>query len=341
MTPSLATRKLGKNGPEVTAIGFGAMGISAFYTTGKTSDEESFKLLDHIVDSGCTFWDTSDIYMNNEDVIGAWFKRTGRRTEIFLCTKFASSIDKDGNRVVRGDPEYVHQACARSLKRLGIDVIDLYYVHRIDPKVPIEKTVGAIAELVKAGKVRHVGLSECSSETLRRAYAVHPIAAVQMEYSPFALEIESEQTKLLATARELGVAIVAYSPLGRGVLTGQYKSRDDFAPDDFRLAMPRFSAENFDKNLVLVDKLRVLAERKGATPGQLTLAWILAQGPDFIPIPGTKKIKYFDENIGALNVQLTPEEIQEIRAASEAAEVKGGRYPEAMMQYCFGDTPAL
>lgn len=286
----LPTRKLGKNGPAVTAIGFGAMGLSAFYPRGQMSYDESFKLLDHLIETGCTFWDTADIYQDNEDLLGAWFKQTGRRNEIFLATKFANTTDKDGNRTVRGDYEYVKQACDRSLKRLGTESIDLYYAHRIDPKVPIEKTVGAMAELVKSGKVRYLGLSECSAETLRRAYAVHPIAAIQMEYSPFALDIESEQIGLLKVARELGVAIVAYSPLGRGMLTGQYKSLEDFDEGDVRRAFPRFQPGNFEKNLVIVDKLRELAEKKGITSGQLTLAWILAQGGDFIPIPGTKKI---------------------------------------------------
>ncbi|KZT35662.1 aldo-keto reductase, putative [Sistotremastrum suecicum HHB10207 ss-3] len=335
------TRNLGKNGPAVSALGFGAMGISAFYSTGKTTDEEALDLLSHIADARCTFWDTSDIYGNNEDIIGEWFKKTGRRKEIFLATKFAFTSTEDGSYLIRGDPEYVHEACDRSLKRLGIDTIDLYYMHRVDGKVPIEKTVTAMAELVKAGKVRHLGLSECSAATLRRAHAIHPISAIQMEYSPFAIDIESEQSKLLATARELGVTVVAYSPLGRGILTGKYRSPSDFEPGDMRHWMPRFSPENFAKNLTLVDKFTEVAKKKGVTAGQVTLAWILAQGEDIIPIPGTKKTKYFDENWAALEVHLSEDQIQELRAAVNEADVAGARYPEALAYLSVQDTPPL
>ena len=226
----------------------------------------------------------------------------------------------------------------KSLQRLGLDSVDLYYAHRIDKKVPIEETVGALKEFVQAGKIKYIGLSECSSETLRRAHAVHPIAAVQIEYSPFSLDIESEEIGLLKTCRELGVGIVCYSPLARGVLTGQIKSPDDFEANDFRRMMPRFSKENFSKNLDLVDALTTIAKRKNCTTGQLTLAWILAQGDDFVLIPGTTKVKNLEENVGAVNVKLSKEEVQEIRNACEKANVAGGRYPEAFSSALFGNS---
>jgi aryl-alcohol dehydrogenase-like predicted oxidoreductase len=233
----------------------------------------------------------------------------------------------------------VHKACDKSLKRLGIPTIDLYYCHRFNGAVPVEDVVGAMAELVKAGKVRHLGLSECSSDTLRRAHAVHPIAAVQVEYSPFSMDIEDPQVDLLKTARELGVATVAYSPLGRGFLTGQLRSPKDFEEGDFRRFAPRFSEENFPKNLKLVEHLEELAKKKGCTVGQLTLAWLMAQGEDIIPIPGTKKIKYLEENLGALDVKISAEENKDIRQAIEKVEVSGGRYPETMKSSLFADTP--
>ena len=224
------------------------------------------------------------------------------------------------------------------MKRLGLDSVDLYYAHRIDKKVPIEETMGVLKELVEAGKIKYIGLSECSSETLRRAYAVHPIAAVQIEYSPFSLDIESEEIGLLKTCRELGVAIVCYSPLGRGVLTGQIKSPDDFEANDFRRMLPRFSKENFPKNLELVETLAAIAMRKNCTVGQLTLAWILAQGDDFILIPGTTKVKNLEENVGAVKVKLSKDEVQEIRSACEKANVAGERYPEGFSASVFGDS---
>ena len=239
---------------------------------------------------------------------------------------------------VRGDAQYVGQASEKSFKRLDVDVIDLYYVHRIDKTVPIEETVGAMKKLVDAGKVRYLGLSECSSDTLRRAYAVHPIACVQMEYSPFSLDIERDEIGLLKTCRELGVAIVCYSPLGRGMLGGQIKSPDDLEAGDRRRNMPRFSKENFPKNILLVDQITALATKKGCTPSQLTLAWILAQGDDFIPIPGSSKIKNLEQNVAAVDIQLTKEEIQEIREACEKADVAGGRSLEQMAAYLFGDS---
>ncbi|KAI9815130.1 MAG: hypothetical protein M1827_002973 [Pycnora praestabilis] len=340
MAPTLPTRQLGKNGPHVTALGFGAMGLSAFYGTPE-SDEERFKVLDRAYEKGELNWDSADIYADNEDLIGKWFKRTGKRNEIFLATKFANRMNEKGEREIISSPEYVKEACAKSLKRLGIETIDLYYCHRLDGKTPVEKTVEAMAELKKEGKIKYLGLSEISSESLRRAHAVHPISAVQIEYSPFTMDIEDPKIGLLQTCRELGVATIAYSPLGRGFITGQYKSPKDFEEGDFRSFSPRFSEENFPKNLKLVDHISELAKKKGCTAGQLTLAWLMAQGNDIIPIPGTKKLKYLDENLGALDVKLTAEENKEIRQAIEKAEVHGERYPSAMMHTLFADTPPL
>ncbi|MCJ1244420.1 hypothetical protein MMC30_001618 [Trapelia coarctata] len=338
MSPQLPKRQLGRNGPMVPALGFGAMGLSAFY--GKVdSDEERFKILDRAYELGETFWDSADMYGDNEDLMGKWFKRTGKRDEIFLATKFANVWLPDGTREVKNEPEYVKEACAKSLKRLGIPTIDLYYCHRLSGKVPIETMMEAMAELVKEGKVKYLGLSECSSESLRRAHKIHPIHAVQMEYSPFTMDIEDPRIGVMETCKELGVAIIAYSPLGRGFLTGQYKSPDDFEEGDFRKMMPRFSPENFSKNLKLIDQISELAEKKHITPGQLVLAFLLAQDELVIPIPGTKKIKYLEENIGALNVKLSTEELAAIRKAIEGAEVHGTRYPEEMLGTLFADTP--
>ena len=329
---------------KVSAEGLGCMGMSFGYSSfGGYDDSESAKVLSRAADMGITFWDTSDVYgpHTNEQLIGKWFRDTGRRSEIFLATKFANSR-QDGKMVVRGDAAYVKEACAASLDRLGIDCIDLYYQHRVDSNTPIEETVTAMAELKKEGKIRYLGLSECSAATLRRAYAVHPIAAVQMEYSPFALEIESDQTNLLTTARELGVKIVAYSPLGRGFLTNTIKSRDDFDDKDTRKNHPRFSEEHFGENLKLVSTLSEIAREKGATPSELVLAWVLAQGDDFIPIPGTKRVKYLEENAKAVYVHLSEAEVQEIRKQIEkVGGGKGERYPPAMMSRCFGDSPEL
>jgi aryl-alcohol dehydrogenase-like predicted oxidoreductase len=317
------------------------MGISVAY--GATEpDEERFKVLDAVYANGCTFWDTADVYADSEDVLGKWFKRTGKRDSVFLATKFGVRRNPDSQVRVDGNPDYVKTACESSLKRLGVDRIDLYYLHRADPDVPIELTVGAMADLVKAGKVKYLGLSECSARTLRRAHAVHPIAAVQLEYSPFALEIEDEKINLLKTARELGITTVAYAPLGRGLLTGQYKSPDDFAADDFRRILPRFSAENFPNVLKIADGLKAIGEQHDATAGQVALAWILAQGDDIIPIPGTKKIKYVEENIRAATVRLTPAEVQRVREIAVAADAAGGeRYPAGMASTVFGDTVEL
>ncbi|KAJ6518205.1 NADP-dependent oxidoreductase domain-containing protein [Mycena vitilis] len=332
-----ATRKIGNS--TFSGIGFGAMGISSFYGAVE-SDEERFKVLDAAHAAGCTFWDTANIYGDSEDLLGKWFKRTGKRDDIFLATKFGITP----SRSVDGSPANVKTAVESSLKRLGVDHIDLYYLHRADKNTPIEAfhTVGAMAELVKAGKVKHLGLSEISAATLRRAHAVHPIAAIQVEYSPFTLDIEDPKIGLLATARELSVQIVAYSPLGRGLLTGQYKSPDDFEDDDFRKRVPKFSAQNFPNILKLADGLKAIgAKYNNATAGQVALAWLLAQGDDVIPIPGTKKIKYLEENIAAAKLKLSPEDVQAVRdIAAEADTSQGDRYPAGMQETLFVDTPA-
>ncbi|RDW74179.1 aldo-keto reductase yakc [Coleophoma crateriformis] len=329
---------------KVSALGLGCMGMSFGYTSyGGYDDAASLEVLTWAADHGITFWDTSDVYgpHTNELLLGKWFAETGRRKEIFLATKFANTM-KDGQMLVRGDAPFVKEACAASLARLGVECIDLYYQHRVDTNTPIEETVQAMAELKKEGKIRYLGLSECSERTLRRAHAVHPIAAVQLEYSPFALEIESDQTNLLKAARELGVKIVAYSPLGRGFLTNTIKSRDDFDPKDTRVSHPRFSEEHFGENLKLVETLSGLAKKKGVTPSQLVLAWVLAQGEDFIPIPGTKRVKYLEENAKAVDVKLSKEEELEIRKEIEkVGGGKGERYPPAMLSKCFGDSPEL
>ncbi|KAH0612438.1 uncharacterized protein H6S33_010490 [Morchella sextelata] len=338
----LPTRPLGRNGPQVNALGLGLMGLSAFY--GKVdSDEERFKVLDRAYELGERFWDTSDFYGDNEELIGKWFKRTGKRKDIFLATKFAATTNTGGkgvNIIVRGDKEYVHEAYQKSIASVGMsstNSVGEYY--RVDRNVPIEETMEALAELVKAGKIGHIGISECSAATLRRAHAVHPIAALQVEYSPFTLDIENSTINLLSTCRELGITTVAYSPLGRGMVTGAYKSPDDFEEGDFRRGLPRYSKENFPKNLELVEKLRQIADKKKCTPGQLTLAWLMAQGEDIIPIPGTKKIKYLEENVGALDVELTAEEVKEIREATEAAEPAGERYMAGIAHTLYADTP--
>eukprot|EP01027_Heterolobosea_sp_BB2_P020751 GEZU01029637.1.p1 GENE.GEZU01029637.1~~GEZU01029637.1.p1 ORF type:complete len:344 (-),score=114.91 GEZU01029637.1:85-1116(-) len=322
-------RKLGSSGQLVSAIGLGCMGMSEFY--GSINDQENIAVLNEAIDKGCTFLDTADMYGidgANEKLLSQVLKT--RRNEVFLATKFGNVRNEKGEFLgVKGTPEYVRASCEASLKRLGVDYIDLYYQHRVDKDVPIEETVKAMAELVREGKVRYLGLSECSAETLRRACKVHPIAAVQIEYSPWSTDIE--RNGLLEACRENNVAIVAYSPLGRGFLTGRFKSPDDFEEGDFRRYNPRFQGDNFKKNYELVEKLTELATKKGVTPSQLTLAWVLAQGDDFIPIPGTKKSKYLNENLAAASIKLTDEELKEIRAIIDSIEIQGTRYPEQMM----------
>ncbi|KAL1593754.1 hypothetical protein SLS60_010486 [Paraconiothyrium brasiliense] len=339
MPASFPQRKIG--GTHVSAIGLGCMGMSISAVTGEQrNEEEIYNTLTTAADMGITFWDTSDFYFDNEELLGEWFSKTGRRNEIFLATKFGCRRgDTLGDVQINGKPEYVREAIEKSLKALGTDHIDLYYVHRIDPKTPIEKTVEVLKELKEQGKIRHIGLSECSSRTLERASKVVKIDAVQMEFSPFAMEIED--TGFKDVARKLGVAIVPYSPLGRGFLSGAIKSRADLAPNDPRARMhPRFSEENFPSNLKLVQIFEDIAKEKGATTGQIALAWVLAQGDDFIPIPGTKRVKYLIENAGAVNVNFTEEDEKRVRSGLDAiGGAKGARYPEAVLTGCFGDSP--
>ncbi|RFU79638.1 aldo-keto reductase yakc [Trichoderma arundinaceum] len=335
---SLPTRRLGTDGPLVTAIGFGAMGISAFY--GATEpDEQRLKVLDHLYETGERFWDTANVYGDSEELIGKWFDRNPeKRKDIVLATKFGN---RGAGRAPQNDPEYARQCAEESLKRLRTDYIDLYYVHRVNSNTPIETTVAGMVELKNKGWIRHLGLSEVSADTLRRAHAVHRIAAVQMEYSPFALEVELPETNMLKTCQELGVAIVAYSPLGRGILTGQIKGPEDFEEGDFRLNIPRFSAENFPKNLELVATLTEIAARHKATSSQLVLAWLLKQWDMVIPIPGTKRIKYYDENMGALRLDINDTENAEIRKAIDKVTIIGDRYPPGWTAALFADTVPL
>jgi len=316
-----STRALG---PDllVSAQGLGCMGMSEFY--GTTDEGEALATIGRALDLGITFLDTADMYgpFTNEQLVGRAI--ADRRDEVVLATKFG--IVRDSGRVgVAGDPAYVRAACDASLQRLGVDVIDLYYQHRVDLQVPIEETVGAMAELVAAGKVRHLGLSETSAETVRRAHAVHPIAAVQSEYSLFSRDVERA---VLPALRELGIGLVAYSPLGRGVLTGAITSRDDLAEDDFRRGNPRFAQEALDANLALVRRVRELADEKGCTPGQLALAWVAAKGEDVVPIPGTKRRRYLEENAAARALVLTADELARLEAAVPAGDVVGDRYPD-------------
>jgi len=305
------------------------MGMSDFY--GERNDEESAATLLRALDLGVTFLDTADTYGigDNEELIGKTIK--GRRDEVFLATKFANIRTRAEPNVwtLSGKPEYVHQACDASLQRLNIDHIDLYYQHRVDPKVPIEDTVGAMAELVKAGKVKYLGLSEASATTIRRAHKVHPITALQTEYSLWSRDVEAE---ILPTLRELGIGLVPYSPLGRGFLTGTIKKEELVATDSRATRMPRFAGENFDKNQVIIHNVRAIAERKGVTPGQLALAWVLAKGEDLVPIPGTKRRKYLEENIAAANIVLSAAEVKELEDAVPSEAVSGGRYAPAQMQ---------
>jgi aryl-alcohol dehydrogenase-like predicted oxidoreductase len=315
---------LGKNGLRVSAIGLGCMGMSEFYDPVHMDDAESVRVIHRYLDAGGNFLDTADMYGSgrNETLVGKAI--ADRRGKVVLATKFGNVRGPKGEFMgVRGDAKYVTEACDASLARLKVEVIDLYYQHRVDPKVPIEETVGAMAELVRAGKVRHLGLSEAAAATVRRAAAVHPIAALQTEYSLWSREPEEG---LLATVRELGIGFVAYSPLGRGFLTGQFKAFEDLAADDSRRNMPRFQGENFQKNLDLVDKIAALAKAKGCTATQLALAWVVAQGTDMVPIPGTKKANYLDENLGALKVRLTPTDLKQIDEVFPAGAASGDRY---------------
>ena len=324
----MQTRELGRSGLFVPALGLGCMGMSDFYGTGK--EAESIATIHRAIELGVTFLDTADIYGlgSNEELVGKAIK--DRRSEVMLATKFGNVRAADGTFVgVNGKPDYVRSACEASLRRLQVEVIDLYYQHRVDANTPIEDTVGAMAELVKAGKVHYLGLSEAAPETIRRAHKVHPIAALQTEYSLWSRDPEGE---LLDTVRQLGIGFVAYSPLGRGFLTAKITNLDELAKDDWRRGMPRFEQENFRRNMELVEKIRVIAARRGCTPAQLALVWVLAQGDDIVPIPGTKRRQYLEENVGALDVPLTAEELTEIDSLIPPGAAAGSRYSEPGMR---------
>lgn len=314
-------RKLGRNGPEVSAVGLGCMGMSAFY--GGADEAQSIAVIHRALDLGVTLFDTAEMYgpHTNEVLVGKALK--GRRDEAFIATKFGINRQPDGSAVTDGSPANVRRAVEGSLSRLGVDHIDLYYQHRIDPNTPIEETVGAMAELVKEGKVRFIGLSEAAPATLRRAHAEHPITALQTEYSLWSRDPEDE---LLGVVRELGIGFVPYSPLGRGFLSGEIKSIDDLAPDDFRRTNPRFAGDNFQKNLDLVDAVGAIAADKGVTAAQLALAWVLAQGEDLVPIPGTRRIATLEQNAAAADIVLTSDDLERIEAVFPRGAAAGERY---------------
>ncbi|WP_296259775.1 MULTISPECIES: aldo/keto reductase [unclassified Pseudomonas] len=331
----MQTRQLGKNGPQLSAIGLGCMGMTDFYTTGG-DEKEAIATLHRALELGVTLFDTADMYgpHTNEELLGKAL--IGKRDQAFIASKFGI-VRTPGDAAARGvdgSPEYIKAAIDGTLQRLKIDTLDLYYQHRIDPNISIEESVGTMAELVQAGKVRYLGLSEASAGTLARAHKVHPIAALQTEYSLWSRE--PEENGVLETCRKLGIAFVPYSPLGRGFLTGTLKSPDDFAADDYRRSSPRFQGENFAKNLLLVEKVQQLATDKGLTAGQLALAWVLAQGNDVIPIPGTKQRKYLEENVAALDVQLSTRELEALKDLFPASAVAGGRYTDTAMKLVNG-----
>jgi aryl-alcohol dehydrogenase-like predicted oxidoreductase len=319
----LPERTLGSD-LRVSALGLGCMGMSEFY--GAADEEEARTVIGHALELGVTFFDTADMYgpFTNERLVGAGL--APHREEVVIATKFGNVRGENGERLgVRGDPDYVREACEASLQRLGVEHIDLYYQHRVDPEVPIEETVGAMGELVEQGKVRHLGLSEAAPETVRRAHVTHPIAALQTEYSLWSRDPEEE---LLPLVRELGIGFVPYSPLGRGFLTGQIRKPEDLAPDDFRRHNPRFQGENFQRNLELVERVEEIAAAKDVTPGQLALAWVLAQGEDLVPIPGTKRIRYLEENVAAAGVELSEEDLARINEAAPRGSAAGDRYAD-------------
>ena len=318
----METRALGTQGLRVSALGLGCMGMSEFY--GSPDESEAVATITRALDLGVSFLDTADMYgpFTNERLVGRAI--AGRRDDVVVATKFGNQRREDGSWVrINGTPEYVHSACDASLQRLGVDHLDLYYQHRVDKTVPIEETVGAMAELVRAGKVRFLGLSEAAPDTIRRAHAVHPITALQTEYSLWTRDLEAE---ILPTLRELGIGLVPYSPLGRGFLTGAITTVDDLPEDDFRRRNPRFAEEALQANLAIVDTVRAIAEAQGATPAQVALAWVLAQGDDVVPIPGTKRVRYLEENLGALTVDLTADERQQL--TESLPTTVGARYPD-------------
>ena len=328
----MKTLTLGHSDLTVSALGLGCMGMSEFYKSG--SEEEAVATLHHALDSGLCFLDTADMYgpFKNEELVGRAIR--GRRDQVVLATKFGNVRGEDGSfRGVNGRPDYVRACCDASLQRLGVDTIDLYYQHRVDRTVPIEETVGTMADLVKAGKVRYLGLSEASAATIRRAHAVHPISALQSEYSLWTRDPEDE---ILPTVRELGISFVAYSPLGRGFLTARFRTLEDIPEGDYRRFAPRFQGENFQRNLDLVGKIESLAREQGVTPSQLALAWVLAQGSDIVPIPGTTRRQHLEENLGALDLVLTPDVLRQIDAVAPLGVAAGLRYAEAAMVHLNG-----